>query len=276
VRWSTGRRSENVEDRRSAGGLVVGGGIGTIVLAVIVLLAGGDPTALLGTGGGTQVSSETEQRLADFASVVLADTEDVWRDQFAKMGRRYVAPRMVLYRDRVQSACGNASSAVGPFYCPADQKIYIDLSFFEELDRRFGAPGDFAQAYVIAHEVAHHVQHLLGTMERAERARKGPDANAVSVRVELQADFLAGVWAHHAQRARNVLEPGDLEEALRAASAIGDDTLQKQAQGHVVPDSFTHGSSAQRVAWFRRGFESGDVTKGDTFDDALFRQVSPR
>jgi predicted metalloprotease len=277
MRWSTGRRSGNVEDRRSAGGgLLAGGGIGVLVLALVVWLAGGDPTAFLGTGGGTQVTSEEEDRLAEFASVVLADTEDVWTEQFAKMGRSYRKPRMVLYRGQVSSACGHASSAVGPFYCPADATIYLDLSFFAELARRFGAPGDFAQAYVIAHEVGHHVQHLLGITERVAGRSKGREANEASVRLELQADFLAGVWAHHAQRARNVLEPGDLEEALRAASAIGDDTLQRRSQGHVVPDSFTHGTSAQRVAWFRRGFATGDFSQGDTFDDRVFQQVSAR
>jgi predicted metalloprotease len=277
MRWSTGRRSGNVEDRRSLGGRgLVGGGLGAVVLALVVWLAGGDPTALLGTGGETRASTPEEDRLADFASVVLADTEDVWRAQFAKMGRTYREPKLVLYRGQVDSGCGFASAAVGPFYCPADATIYLDLSFFEELHRRFGAPGDFAQAYVIAHEVGHHVQHLLGIAERVQGRRGTPEANRASVRLELQADFLAGFWAHHAQRARAVLEPGDLEEALRAASAIGDDTIQKRSQGRVVPDSFTHGTSAQRVAWFRRGFETGDFAQGDTFDDRVFEQGSAR
>jgi predicted metalloprotease len=233
MRWSTGRRSGNVVDRRMSGGgrMIAGGGVGAIVLAIVMMLAGVDPSAILGTGGGsTAPPTAEENRLADFASVVLADTEDVWREQFKKMGRTYREPKLVLFRGQVSSACGHASAAVGPFYCPADQTIYLDLGFFAELHRRFGAPGDFAQAYVIAHEVGHHVQHLLGTTGRVG----GP------------------------------------------ASAIGDDTLQKRSQGRVVPDSFTHGSSAQRVAWFRRGFESGDLSRGDTFDDRVFQEVSAR
>lgn len=200
--------------------------------------------------------------------MVLADTEDVWNEQFRAMGRSYEEPRILLFTGYVQSACGGASSQVGPFYCPADGKVYIDLSFFEELSRRFGAPGDFAAAYVIAHEVGHHVQNLLGigVAVRSRRQRVSQEeANRLSVRQELQADFLAGVWAHYAQRSLDVLEPGDLEEALRAAAAIGDDTLQQKTQGYAVPDSFTHGTSAQRVRWFRRGFESGDLSMGDTF-----------
>jgi predicted metalloprotease len=207
--------------------------------------------------------------MRQFVSVVLADTEDVWREQFRQLGREYEEPTLVLFSGRVESACGLASSAVGPFYCPRDHKLYIDLAFFEELKRRFGAPGDFAQAYVIAHEVGHHVQTLLGTNAKVDRLRgriSQQEFNQLSVRLELQADFLAGVWAHHAQRSQQILEPGDLEEALRAAAAIGDDRLQRQAQGYVVPDSFTHGSSEQRIRWFRRGFETGDLSQGDTFD----------
>jgi predicted metalloprotease len=218
--------------------------------------------------GQGAVNPEEEQR-KDFVSVVLADTEAVWHKLFNQMGRNYEEPKLVLFRGRVESACGLASSAVGPFYCPRDHKVYVDLEFFEELQKRFGAPGDFAQAYVIAHEVGHHVQDLLGISDRvhAQQGRMSKaEYNQLSVRLELQADFLAGVWAHHAQKMRNMLEEGDIEEALRAAEAIGDDRLQRQAQGYVVPDSFTHGTSAQRVRWFRRGFETGDVDQGDTFN----------
>nr|HPK03747.1 neutral zinc metallopeptidase [Candidatus Sumerlaeota bacterium] len=197
-----------------------------------------------------------------------ADTEDVWHALFAEMGRQYREPTLVLFSDGVESACGFADAAVGPFYCPADQQVYLDLTFFDELNRRFGAPGDFAQAYVIAHEIGHHVQHQLGAMDRVQSARGRQTqaaANEKSVRLELQADFLAGVWAHHAQRTRAILEPGDIEEALGAASAVGDDTLQRRAQGRVVPDAFTHGTAEQRMRWFRKGFETGDVAQGDTF-----------
>jgi predicted metalloprotease len=256
-------------------------------MGILVLLAamffGFDPGALLsGSGGGggpaAPLTAE-EEKLVEFVKVVLADTEDVWNEQFQKMGRRYEEPKLVIFSGRVDSACGMATSAVGPFYCPQDRTVYLDLAFFADLNRRFGAPGDFAQAYVIAHEVAHHVQTLLGTTARAQRAERGGDrraANQMSVRLELQADFLAGVWAHHAQRTKNVLEPGDIEEALGAASAVGDDRLQKQAQGRVVPDAFTHGTSAQRSAWFRLGFQTGDMARGDTFDDELYRSVGMR
>jgi predicted metalloprotease len=256
-------------------------------MGILVLLAamffGFDPGALLsGSGGGggpaAPLTAE-EEKLVEFVKVVLADTEDVWNEQFQKMGRRYEEPKLVIFSGRVDSACGMATSAVGPFYCPQDRTVYLDLAFFADLNRRFGAPGDFAQAYVIAHEVAHHVQTLLGTTARAQRAERGGDrraANQMSVRLELQADFLAGVWAHHAQRTKNVLEPGDVEEALGAASAVGDDRLQKQAQGRVVPDAFTHGTSAQRSAWFRLGFQTGDMARGDTFDDELYRSVGMR
>jgi predicted metalloprotease len=210
--------------------------------------------------------SPEEDEQAQFASVILADTEDVWTKLFAEAGQRYVPTPLVLYRGQVRSGCGAASAAAGPFYCPADRKVYLDLSFYEELDRRFGAPGDFARAYVIAHEVGHHVQNLMGVMDRRkEFLRTGMSENEFSVRLELQADFLAGVWAHHAQIDRQILEPGDIEEGLQAASAIGDDTLQKQAQGYVVEESFTHGSSAQRVRWFKKGLDSGDLNQGDTF-----------
>lgn len=268
--------------------MVAGGGIGTLLVLLVAILLGADPMALLsqlgtpGPGGpdGGQISlglpgessapspTPEQEQLSEFVSVVLASTEDVWQELFAEAGKRYREPTLVLFSGSVASACGHASSAVGPFYCPGDSKVYLDLSFFDELDRRFDAPGDFAQAYVIAHEIGHHVQNLLGISDRVHEAQRGlskAEANDLSVRLELQADFFAGVWAHHANRRKRWLEPGDLEEALRAASAIGDDRLQKQAQGYVVPDSFTHGSSAQRLRWFRKGFESGRLSDGDTF-----------
>lgn len=277
MRWQGRRASTNVEDRRGMGGLpVVGGGLGLIAVVVIALLTGADPRMLLQEGGvgGSRVGIEspttggaTDER-SQFVSVVLADTEDVWNVLFAAMGRDYQEPRLVLFSGEVRSACGSASSAVGPFYCPADQNLYIDLDFYDELQRRFGAPGDFAQAYVIAHEVGHHVQNLLGISDKVDAMRKrlSPEEfNRLSVRLELQADFLAGVWAHHAERTKQILETGDIEEALHAASAIGDDNIQRRSTGHVVPDSFTHGSSQQRVRWFRRGLETGDIRAGDTF-----------
>ena len=280
MRWQQGRRSSNIEDRRgrrvSRPMAVGGGGIGLLVIIVIALFLGVDPTPLLQNTTSTSVSSgppsapptAAQNELADFVSVVLADTEDTWRAQFAEGGQRYVEPTLVLFTDRVQSACGMAGAAMGPFYCPSDQQIYIDLGFYDELRSRFRAPGDFAQAYVIAHEVGHHVQNLLGISDQMRRQQQGlskADANALSVRLELQADCFSGVWAFHAQRVRNILEPGDLEEALTAASAIGDDRIQRQSTGTVVPDSFTHGSSEQRVRWFRRGFETGDAGVCDTF-----------
>jgi hypothetical protein len=278
MRWQGSRQSENVEDRRGMRGpAMAGGGLGMLILVIIVIFLGGDPRPLLRNiqvappGGAQQAGpvDPAQEELKQFVSVVLADCEDVWTALFRQQGREYVKPKLVLFSGRVQSACGMASSATGPFYCPADQNVYIDLSFYEEMKTRFRAPGDFAQAYVIAHEIGHHVQNQLGLMEPVHRARgrvSEREYNQLSVRLELQADFLAGVWAHHADRMRQILEPGDIEEALNAATAIGDDRLQKQAQGHVVPDSFTHGTSAQRVRWFKRGFESGDMSRGDTFD----------
>jgi len=277
--WKGRRESANVEDRRGigGGGLAVGGGLGGIVLLVVALLFGVDPRQLLeqqpqgGPQTGTQTSRSAnpqEEELAQFSRVVLAETEDVWNDLFRQNGRQYRQPTLVLFTSRVESACGRASAAVGPFYCPGDQRVYIDLSFFRELQSRFRAPGDFAQAYVIAHEIGHHVQNLLGTSDRvnAMQARAGEaEANQLSVRLELQADFYAGVWAHYAQK-RGIIEPGDFEEALRAASAIGDDRLQRESQGYAVPDSFTHGTSEQRARWFRRGLETGDIRQGDTFN----------
>ncbi len=278
MRWQMGRRSDNIEDRRGGGVPlgVAGGGIGTIVLIIAALFFGFDPSIVLQGGDpGSQVApgpggppSKAQDELRDFVSVVLADTEDVWREVFRRGNREYRDPTLVLFSGSVQSACGMAGSAVGPFYCPGDAKVYLDLSFFRDLRDRFRAPGDFAQAYVIAHEVGHHVQALLGISERVQQARRRADerqGNRLSVLLELQADCLAGMWAHHAQRARQILEQGDVEEALGAASAIGDDRLQRQAQGHVTPDSFTHGTSAQRVEWFQRGLEGGRLDQCDTF-----------
>jgi len=282
MRWKGGRRSQNVEDRRGTRmgrGAAVGGvgGLGFLIIVVLYMLLGGDPAQLveqMPQAGGPSASTATgppppgQQELVDFVSVVLADTEDTWNPIFASIGQQYEEPTLVLFTDQVRSACGMAGAAMGPFYCPGDHKLYIDLSFYDELQRRFRAPGDFAQAYVIAHEVGHHVQNLLGINGEVQAMQKQvskTEANELSVRLELQADCMAGVWGYHTQRARNMLEAGDLEEALNAASAIGDDRIQRESTGRVVPDSFTHGSSAQRVKWFRTGFESGDVAACDTF-----------
>ena len=282
MRWQMGRRSDNIEDQRGmpvGRGAVVGGGLGTIVLVLLALYFGVDPSVVLqgaDPGDSWSVSSVQQQQrapagdepLKDFVSVILADTEDTWGELFQRMGRQYERPHLVLFSGAVRSACGFAEAAVGPFYCPGDRKLYIDLSFYRDLRDKLGAPGDFAQAYVIAHEVGHHVQNLLGIAERVQAAqgkRGRTEANALQVRMELQADCLAGVWANNAQRARNLLESGDIEEGLNAASAIGDDRLQRQTQGRVVPESFTHGSSAQRVRWFKRGIDSGDPGQCDTF-----------
>jgi len=285
MRLDGGRESDNVEDRRGQRGgapLMLGGGLGSIILIIIVIALGGDPRPLLqnlannapqnaapADGDDPQVpQDEHSEKLKKFVSVVLADTEDVWAEVFESMNQQYPPPKLVLFTGQVQSACGFASAASGPFYCPEDQKVYIDLAFYDELQSRFGAPGDFAQAYVIAHEIGHHVQNQLGILQKVH-ALKGrvsdEEYNQASVRLELQADFLAGMWANHAQKMRDILEPGDIEEALRAATAIGDDTLQRQATGHVVPDSFTHGTSAQRSRWFRKGIQSGKLRDGDTF-----------
>lgn len=284
MRWEFGRRSTNVEDRRSTrvSAPIVGGGIGAIVLSLIVALLGGDPSVILEQvspperppkrESSQNVSSASDQ-MADFVSVVLADTEDTWQNLFRQNGKTYVEPSLVLYSNAVESACGFARSAVGPFYCPRDQKVYIDLSFYQDLKYRHQAPGDFAQAYVIAHEVGHHVQNLLGISDkvRALQSRASEvEANQLSVRLELQADCFAGVWAHHAQRARQILETGDIEEALNAASSIGDDRLQRGARGYVVPESFTHGSSAQRVDWFKRGIQTGEPAQCNTFAQSNF------
>jgi predicted metalloprotease len=277
--WKGRRESENIEDRRMlTPRRAAVGGVGVLVIALLALLLGGDPQKLLNqlqqnnpqqdAAQGRAALDPAQEELKHFVAVVLADTEDVWQEQFRKMGKVYKEPRLVLFSGQVESACGLADAAVGPFYCPGDQMVYLDLSFFDELKNRFHAPGEFAQAYVIAHEVGHHVQNLLGISDKVHARRANlskAEYNRLSVRLELQADFLAGFWAHHAQKMKHILDPGDLEAALRAANAIGDDRLQKQARGYVVPDSFTHGTSEQRIRWFRRGFETGDFSKGDTF-----------
>ena len=277
MRWRDSRQSQNVEDRRGmgGGGLAIGG-LGTVVVIVIALLFGVDPRKLLDqSSGGSSPGVQTERpvnpeedELKQFTAAVLGDTEDTWRQIFQQNGSQYREPRLVLFSGQISSACGRASSATGPFYCPGDEKVYIDLSFYRELKNRFRAPGDFAQAYVIAHEVGHHIQHQMGISDKvdAQRGRVSErEYNQLSVRLELQADFFAGVWAHHAQK-RGKLEAGDVEEALGAASAIGDDRMQRETQGQVVPDSFTHGTSEQRVRWFRKGLETGDIRQGDTFN----------
>jgi uncharacterized protein len=275
MRWMGDRESSNVEDRRgmSGGGIAAGGGILGLVVLVISLLTGHDPGSLPspdGSGSGSapgvhREASPREEEQKKFASVVLADTEDVWQAIFRQqLKKNYPDPTLTLFSGNTQSGCGFASAATGPFYCPNDRHVYIDLQFFDELQDRFHAAGDFAQAYVIAHEVGHHVQKLMGILDQVhakEQQVSKTEANQLSVRTELQADFLAGVWAHHAQKMKNILEPGDLDEALRAASAVGDDRLQKQGRGYVVPDSFTHGTSEQRARWFRLGFDTGDMSK---------------
>jgi len=303
MRWRTGRRSENIEDRRGEGGLGggsfsgrgplrvgrtvgVGGGLGGLLLVVVLMLMGVDPAMLLTSPGqapmqtgeddpygaeGPQFRAPTsgaEEELKEFVSVVLGDTEDTWSTLFQEGGKRYVEPTLVLFSGLTRSACGLGEAAMGPFYCPGDQKVYIDLAFYDELRNDFGAPGDFAQAYVIAHEVGHHVQNLLGISDQVEGARRRAgkiEANRLSVMQELQADCFAGIWANHAQRSRQILEQGDLEEGLNAASAIGDDRLQRQTRGYVTPDSFTHGSSEQRVRWFKRGLLEGELAACDPF-----------
>jgi len=289
MKWKGGRKSSNVEDRRGSGGFstgssglgvggLAGGGIfGVIIMIIIALFGGGD---LFGGGGSapsettptqtgvTETGNKTEDEMAEFVSVVLAYTEDAWTEIFIQNNMEYVEPTLVLYTGQVQSACGVAGSQVGPFYCPADQKLYIDLSFYDQLSQEYGASGDFAMAYVVAHEVGHHVQNLLGIMDQVQGYRtqvSETEYNELNVRLELQADYLAGVWANYVQE-QGVLEEGDFEEALQAAFAVGDDTLQKENQGYVVPDSFTHGTSEQRMRWFTKGFETGDLSGGDTFN----------
>ncbi len=273
------RTSDNVEDRRgmsSGGKMAIGGGLGTLVIALVVLLLGGDPTQVLdssqeapATQSGPVNASPEEEKMANFVKIVLAGTEDVWTKIFRESKMTYKAPILVLFRDQVQSACGYASGASGPFYCPGDQKVYIDLGFFDELKTRFGANGDFAIAYVVAHEIGHHVQNQLGILADVnnQRARMSEvNANKILVRLELQADFLAGMWAHYDQQMFNSLETGDIEEAMNAAASVGDDVLQKRYQGRVIPDAFTHGTAAQRKEWFRKGYTSGDFDQGDTFN----------
>ena len=275
MRWGSGR-SSNIEDRRGMGmGKLAGGGIGTIVIALIAMYFGVDPSVVLNQANNLAPEQQTqsqfspeEERLKEFMSVVLADTEDVWGDLFNSAGKTYEQPKLVLFSGAVQSGCGAAQSAMGPFYCPADRKMYLDMSFFNELSKRLDAPGDFAQAYVVAHEVGHHVQNLMGIAERVNSARQGGgrEANALQVRMELQADCFAGVWAYHANKKRQILEPGDTEEALAAASGVGDDRLQQQSRDYVVPESFTHGSSAQRMRWFSTGMQQGDPAQCDTLN----------
>lgn len=281
MRWEGSRKSSNVEDRRGmrVGRGVKTGGIGMVLLALVAMYFGVDPSVILEQVAPSQMSTEAPggsvpgsegqpDPLAEFVAVVLADTEDTWNELFRQAGETYQEPTLVLFTDAVNSACGYAQAAVGPFYCPADQKVYIDLGFYRDLKERHQAPGDFAQAYVIAHEIGHHVQNLLGISGQVQQRRSQvsqAEANQLSVRLELQADCLAGIWAHHAQRTRQILEQGDIEEALNAASAIGDDRLQSQTRGYVSPDSFTHGSSKQRVKWFTRGIETGELEQCNTF-----------
>jgi predicted metalloprotease len=284
MRYKGRRQSSNIEDRRgmSSGRKVgIGGGIGAIVIALIVMLLGGDPSEVLNVMQNQQSYTETpsdyqptahEQELAEFVSVVLADTEDVWHKLFDDSGLTYREPTLVLFSSATESACGFAQSATGPFYCPGDEKVYIDLNFLEQLQQRLGAQGDFAVAYIVAHEVGHHVQKQLGVLDQVHQLRgqvSEKQYNEQTVRLELQADFYAGIWAYHAQKMKNILESGDIEEAMNAAQAVGDDRIQKQSQGYVVPDSFTHGTSAQRMKWFKKGFETGNVNNGDTFEQEI-------
>jgi uncharacterized protein len=289
MQWQGRRRSTNVEDRRGTGGGfggfsgrragIAGGGLGAVALIVLYLIFGGDLSQLVQggseTGAGTETTSlpagqlsKKDQELGEFVSVVLADIEDVWGAQFKAMGRTYQEPRLVLFSGATESACGYASASVGPFYCPGDRKVYLDLAFFEDMERQLNFEGDFALAYVIAHEVGHHIQNQLGIMDEVSRQQQRASrsrANDLSVRLELQADFFAGVWAHYARRTQGFIDNADIEEGINAASAVGDDRIQKQQQGTVVPDSFTHGTSAQRVRWFRKGLQTGDLEAGDTF-----------
>lgn len=276
--WKGRRQSENVEDRRgvTGRGIALGGGLGALAVTIIVLLLGGNPEEVMQNLQTPQASGQEQTRtltaeekeMGEFVGVILADTEDVWSQIFQQEGTQYREPKLVLFSNATDSACGYAQSATGPFYCPGDEKVYIDLSFFQEMQQRLGARGDFAWAYVIAHEVGHHVQNLLGVMEQVQEKQQGlnqQEANRLMVRMELQADFLAGVWAYHAQRMKNLLEQGDIEEGINAAAAVGDDRIMKREQGYVVPDAFTHGTSEQRVRWFTLGLKTGDMHQGDTF-----------
>ena len=280
MKWQGRRRSGNLEDRRGVSGkqVAVGGGIIGVIILLINMFMGGDNSAIINDIGnqlqqGEQTTelSARDREMGDMVDAILVDTEDVWNKIFRENGLAYEEPNLVLFRDAVQTACGGASSASGPFYCPADRKVYMDLAFFEELQTRFGAKGgDFAIAYVIAHEIGHHVQTLLGTSEKVRQLHQNmseTEANRLSVALELQADFYAGVWTHHNQEMKDFLEEGDIEEALSAANAVGDDAIQKRAQGYVIPDSFTHGTSEQRMYWFKKGFETGDINQGDTFKE---------
>jgi predicted metalloprotease len=285
MRWQSRRRSDNVEDLRGAGGgrgLKIGGGVGGlgIVVAILYFLLGGNPSDITSSlqvdqptaAGPSEPLSAKDKEMGEFVSTVLASIEDVWREQFRAMGETYVEPKLVLFTGGVDSACGTAGSSTGPFYCPGDSKVYIDLSFFEDMQRQLGAPGDFALAYVLAHEVGHHVQNLLGINDQvmAQRGRISErEFNRIMVRMELQADFLAGVWAHFANMEPGFLESGDVEEGMNAASAVGDDRIMKQTQGYIVPDAFTHGTSEQRVRWFKKGFTTGDIRQGDAFNAAV-------
>jgi len=282
MRLDNERESSNVEDRRGNGGLPVGSkgiGLGTIALALVAMYFGVDPSVVLNIGQGLQQNTPVEAQpipaddpMAKFVAKVLASTEDTWGEVFQNAGHTYPAPKLVLFTGQTPTACGSGQATMGPFYCPGDQKVYIDLSFYQEMKTRFNAPGDFAQAYVIAHEVGHHIQHLLGTSDKVQQARQRASseaqANQYSVRLELQADCYAGVWANHADGSNRILEAGDVEEAMTAAAAIGDDALQKQAQGYAVPDSFTHGTSQQRMRWFNLGLSTGDIKQCDTFSVA--------
>jgi predicted metalloprotease len=278
MKWKGRRESQNVQSAGGMGRVAPVGGAGALLLGLLIYFLGGDPSAVLDTQPSRQPSgfptqdsgqrAELDSPERKFVAVVLADTEDVWGELFRRMGRQYREPKVVLYSGQVQSACGVAGSSAGPFYCPGDEKLYLDLEFFRKLSSRYGAPGDFAQAYVIAHEVGHHVQNQLGTLKKVQALQQRTSkeqSNQLSVRLELQADYYAGVWAHYAQK-RNILDPGDVEEALNAASAVGDDQLQQRTRGYVVPESFTHGTSRQRATWFMRGFESGELQNGNTFE----------
>jgi predicted metalloprotease len=281
MKWQGREQSGNIEDRRGMGRgkMVAGGTVGTMVIVLIVWLLGGDPSQVMNSlqQGGNQTEAvdssviRAEEELATFASVVLKDTEDIWYEIFKENGKTYRNPILVLYSQGTESACGSNSSATGPFYCPGDEKVYIDLSFLKDLQDKLGANGDFAMAYIIAHEVGHHVQKQLGVTDKMNELRgkiSEDEYNKNSVKLELQADFLAGVWAHYADKTKNILEEGDLEEAMNAAEAVGDDRIQMKSQGYVVPDAFTHGTAAQRKKWFMKGFRTGDISQGDTFDSS--------
>ncbi len=281
MRWKGREQSGNVEDRRgiSTGKVIAGGGIGTLAIVVIVWLLGGNPSQILNNlqSSGTESAADpavvqAEAELAQFASVVLKDTEDIWGTIFRENGQTYRQPTLVLFSNSTETGCGFSSAATGPFYCPGDEKVYIDLSFLQDLQKKLGAEGDFAMAYIIAHEVGHHVQKQLGITDKLYGMRdqlSETEYNQYTVRLELQADFLAGVWAHYADRTKNILEEGDLEEAMNAAASVGDDRIQMQSQGYVVPDAFTHGTSEQRKSWFMKGFTTGDINQGDTFSSSI-------